>query len=504
MLRSLRNKKTAKKIWIILAAIIVPAFALWGSGSLIRSKEEAAYLGRIFGKKISALEYKDALEAVKNQAILQFGDKLSEIKNQLNLESQAWERLLLLAEAKKRGIKTNDAEVIELLKIYPIFHKKGSFDNSMYLYMVRYVFHTQPRVFEEQTRQNLILSKLYNALTGSVSLNDEEIKEAYRKENEQISIYYIAALYSDFTKGIVPSEEEIKDYFSGNSLEFKQPLSFNIEYVSLAKDDKDEKTAAEKIDNLTLRLNKGEDFSRTAKEFGLQVKESGLFAQNEPIPGIGWSPEILNLISKTQAGQFIFPAPVDKNYYILRVKEKKDPYVPELEKIKDKVRAGLIKRKSQEIAKTKIEECLKQLRQGYKPPPLKKSKTAKREKKISKTSGGSKEKTPETTVDFDNAAAALGLKSSSTGLFKYNSYIENVGASDTFWTNAANLKENRISEIIGLPSGFYIIKLKSRVPVDEEKFNKEKIELSQKLLLQKKQEYFIKFLGELKKNRFSS
>ena len=40
MLRALRNKKTAKKVWIVLAVIIVPAFVLWGSGSLLRSKEE--------------------------------------------------------------------------------------------------------------------------------------------------------------------------------------------------------------------------------------------------------------------------------------------------------------------------------------------------------------------------------------------------------------------------------------------------------------------------------
>ena len=97
MLKKLRNKKTAKKVWIILAILIIPAFVLWGSGSLIRSKQEATYAGRIFGRNISFLEYRDALDAVKNTAIMQFGDNFPEIEKVLNLESQAWMRIILLS-----------------------------------------------------------------------------------------------------------------------------------------------------------------------------------------------------------------------------------------------------------------------------------------------------------------------------------------------------------------------------------------------------------------------
>jgi parvulin-like peptidyl-prolyl isomerase len=50
-----------------------------------------------------------------------------------------------------------------------------------------------------------------------------------------------------------------------------------------------------------------------------------------------------------------------------------------------------------------------------------------------------------------------------------------------------------------MPSGFYIIKLKSRVPIDDKKFEAEKNEFSQQLLAQKKQEYFTKLAEELKK-----
>jgi parvulin-like peptidyl-prolyl isomerase len=50
-----------------------------------------------------------------------------------------------------------------------------------------------------------------------------------------------------------------------------------------------------------------------------------------------------------------------------------------------------------------------------------------------------------------------------------------------------------------MPSGFYIIKLKSKIPVDEKKFREEKPEFAKKLLLQKKEEYFSRFLQDLKR-----
>jgi len=473
MLKSLRKKKTAKKIWIILTILILPAFVFWGFGSFIRSKQEVTYAGKIFGKKVSLLEYKDALDAVRNQAIIQFGDNLSEIEKKINLESLVWNRLVLLAEAKKRKINVTDQEVIELIESYPFFQRKGQFDNQIYSQMLRYEFHTQPRIFEEQTRQSLMLSKLYKEVTGNLNLSEEEIKKEYQKLNEQINLYYIASLPSDFIKDVTASEEETKNYFIKNSFQFKRPLSFNIEYVSLATEDKNEAAIKDKIKRLALRLSKKDDFTKAAKELNLEVKETGLFSQTDPIPGIGWSLQILSLISKLKIGEFTMPIYMDKYYYILRLKEKKETYIPDFQTIKDKIKEVFIKEKARQIAQQKIEDCLKELKTTYKTNPK--------------------------SIDFYRIAKIYGLKSDSTQFFRYDSYIEGIGASDNFFSVAQDLKEDDISGIIEMPSGFYIIKLKSKIPVDEKKFTEEKPEFVKKLLLQKKEEYFSRFLEDLKR-----
>lgn len=470
MLRVLRNKKTAKKIWVGLAIIILPAFILWGSGSLIRSKEGSDSLGKIFGRKVSPLEFKDALNAVRNQAIMQLGDKFSEMQKYLNLETQAWERLILLAEAKKRKIKVSDQEVVGLIRNYSFAQRKSRFDNSMYQQTLQYVFGTQPRIFEEQTRQNLMLSRLFNAVTGEVKVTDVEIKQAYQKENEQLSIYYIAAVYSDFAKNIEPPAEEIKDYFDKNPLQFKQPLSFNVEYILIPSEEGKEEILKDKINQIVLRLNKKEDFSKVAGDFGLNPKETGLFAQTDPIPGIGWSPEILNLISQAKSAEVLPPVRLDKNYYVMKLKERKEPFIPGFEAVTDKVKEVFIKDKSETSAKEKIESAYKKL----------------------------KETNPK-DADFDKIAKEFGLKYSSTDLFKYGSYIEGIGTSDNFWLAAKDLKEGEASSVITTPGGCYIIKTKTRLPVDEDKFTAEKADFSQKVLSQKKEEFFFRFLEELKR-----
>jgi hypothetical protein len=370
MLRILRNKKTAKKIWIGLAVIIIPAFALWGFGGASRDRQETATVGRIFGKNISNLEFRNSLITVKTMAIMQFGDKLPEIEKYLNFESQAWERLILLHEAKTRKINVTDKEVIEAIENSPFFQDKNGFSSKIYQETLRYVLRLQPRAFEEQTRQNLILTKLYNQLTQNVKFSADQIRQEYIKFNQELSIYYIASLFSDFIKTIKPGDKEISSYFQQNKAMFKEP-----------------------------------------------------------------------------------PA------------ENKPTRIPELAEIKDKVKDALINETAKEIAKDKINACAEKLKK----------------------------------MEFNQAASASNLKNGVTDFFKSNGTIQDLGIARIFWDNAKNLKDNQPSSIISNDKGFYIIKLKSVKPIDENKFLEEKEDFSQRLLSANKSEIFTKFIEELKK-----
>ncbi len=372
MLRILRNKKTAKRVWIGLAIIIIPAFTFWGFSGALRSRQESSVAGRIFGRNITYIQFRDAITEEKIMARMQFGDKLDELQQYLDFESQGWQRLVLLAEAKKRRITAGDKEVVSDIESSPIFQSKGAFNNKAYNDILRYYLRVQPRIFEELIRQNLILAKLYKQVTDKVSLSEEQIKNEYARLNQQISIYYVAGLVSEFAKNISPTEKEVADYYQAHKAAFKEPVTLN-------------KTTEARI--------------------------------------------------------------------------------PELSEIKDKVKQAFVEEGARKLAEEKIKECQGKL----------------------------------AAEDLLAAGRKTGLKTGSTGLFKYGEFIDGLGATQVFWDTAYGLKENQSSGIITLPAGFYIIKVKSETPIDEARFAKEKTDFAAKLLLEKKQNYFNTFVEELNK-----
>ena len=459
----LHNRKLQKIIWMFLIAAVGFTFVFWGFGSYVQNLKQAKALG----KGISPQEYEDALNAVKNLSVIQFGDNFNEIKKYLNLEEQAKERIILLKEASKNRIKVDDKEVVRAIQNYPFFKNNGEFDKKLYSQLLQYVFHTQPRVFEEQTRQNIKIAKLYDLKTKGITANDDEIKKAYSKENEKFSLYYIAAIISDMANSIKPKEEELAEFYSKHSLDFKQPVSFNLEYLISDTENK--------IKEALKSLSEKKDLAKAAEENKLTLKETGLFTQNDPIPGIGWSLEVSEIINNLKAGGLSPIIHIENNYYVLRLKERKEPYIPEFKDIAEKIKVSFIKNKAIETAKEQIESCLKDIEKSY-------------------------QNNPKANIDLEKYAKAYGLKYASTDAFSAGSYIEGVGASDDFFNAASKLADNQISKIITNPLGSYIVKIKSKIPVDEEKFQKEKADFSAKFLSGKKETYFTKFLEESKKS----
>lgn len=463
MLKILRNKKVARKIWTGLAVIIIPAFCFWGLGSALRSKQESpAFLAKVFGKTINIQEYIENYRAVRNQYLIQLGqEQLEKLEKYLNIEAQVWERIILLEEAKRQRIKTGDKEVIETLKQFPFFQSEGSFNPKLYKEIITYIFRTDPREFEEQIRNNLNLAKLYRKITDGISLNEKEIKQVYEKENEEISLEYIQASAEDFKEGLSIQDQELLDYYFNNPEQFQEPLSYNLEYIKL------ENTNEEGVNKLSQLLNQGFTLKNAAKETGLETKETGLFSTNEPVPGIGWSTEILRIVSKLSPGKaWPQPVKVDSEFvYFIKLKEKKQPYIPAFEEINQEVNKRLREHKASQAALEKLETCRKQAE----------------------------------TAGFSKAAKEYNLKLGETKLFKRRSYVEGLGDSDLLFEAIEGLNENQISEVINAPSGLYfIVKLKERVLPDQEKFTQEKEDFTEQLLLGKKQNYFQQFVIELR------
>ena len=462
MLKALRNKKTAKKIWIILAILIIPAFCLWGFGSAVRGREKSAFQGKVFGKSITTQEYLKNYKAIRDQYLIRLGEEeLAKLEKHLNLEAQAWDRIILLAEAKRKKIKVSNKEVVDFIKRYSFFQKEGKFNHELYQEILTYVFRMNPRAFEEEIRDNLIIAKLYQEITQEITVTEDEIKNAYISENEQISLDYISASTENFLDQVTVEKEELLDYYNKNPEAFRKPLSYNLEYIRV--DNKDKQT----INKIMQLLNQGSGLSDLVKNTDLEIKETGLFSTNEPIPQIGWSTEILKMLPKLKPGGETWPQPIQTDAdaaYFVRLKERKEPYTPGLNEIKDKVSQGLRQDKVNQITKEKLDAC----------------------RKKAEISG------------IASAAKEFNLRADKTELFKRQSYVEGLCDSDIFFAAVQNLKGDQISQVIKTPSGVCIVKLNQRIKPSEEEFEEKKQAFSRRLLGERQQNYFRQFLTELK------
>lgn len=188
MLKFLRNKKVQHRIYLILALIIIPPFIFWGVFTSSEDDKSGSELGKIDGRKITAQEYLNQYKAVQRQAQMMFGDRINEFRGQINFKGEAWDRLLLLAEAKRRGVRVSDGEVVDWIAKQPLFSRDGRFDAGFYKMVVTRALRVDTRAFEEEIRQTLLIQKLRDKVQGPDPVQEEAVKLAVSfrpKENPE-------------------------------------------------------------------------------------------------------------------------------------------------------------------------------------------------------------------------------------------------------------------------------------------------------------------------------
>ncbi|MBI3617677.1 MAG: peptidylprolyl isomerase [Candidatus Omnitrophica bacterium] len=515
MLKLLRKKGVTKKIlWVILVLIIL-SFGLFGTAYLITNKKPVDYAGTIFGKKISAEEFSKAYQAVYVQALIRFGDKFSGISRFLNLEAETWDRLILLREAAKRKIKASDEEVVHAIEQYAFFQRDGHFDPLLYNDILRYAFRVSARDFEEGIRDNLKFITLFQQITSPVAVTGKEVLESFRRENEKIQASYILVTPEQFEKDVSFNDEEAQNYYAQNKNEFIVPPTMSVEYIGLdfppppeghrsplgesltaQPEPKKEETAPEaakpatavdQAPTVTEEMKKparekataifqdllvNPDMQAAGEKHNVEVKSSGFFSMEQPDLALGWSYELLIKLFQMDKNAVNDPFETPQGMLIVKIKEKKDAYIPEQKDIAGKVAGALRKNKAKTVAREKAEKYLKLVQDAFAMTELK---------------------------DFAQTVKGLGLEVHQTPVFGRGEYLPLVGISKEFQDAAFALTEqNNLSGVIATETGYSVVHLDSRVPADEKQFEEKKQSLSEKLLNERRTQTFNDFLSDLR------
>ena len=474
MLNVLRHKGVAKKVLWFTTGIIVLSFGFFGVANRLDHSVNSA--GKIYGKSVSIRDFEKAYYDTRDQAIMLYGDQFFKYGSRLDLESQTWDRLVLLREAKKRGIKVSDQEIVDFIATVPFFQTNGKFDQYKYEMIVQnpQAFDRKTHDFEEGIRTQITINKLLEQTTGLNIISDDDLKKEYTLKSEKIKLSY--ALFEPLTaaKDLKITDEEIQKYYDTNKDQFRKPIMVNVEYASMnypAKaTDQQKETVKKEIQALAKELKEDSNFKILGQTHKIEVKESGLFSQAQPLLTFAWSPELVEKIFTMKQGQYSPAIETPDGWQIIKLKERKDSLIPEFDSIKNDVKNALLTDKGFSLALTKANNALKVIQDG-----LKQNKT------------------------FKELAESQGAKVEQTPLFSRGEFIANMGLISEFQEVTLKMNmQNRLSDALSTSAGPAIIYLDSIQPMDEKQFELEKENFKQMMLAQKKNQVIVGFVTKLK------
>lgn len=461
LLKFFRKRKNMRRIMWALAILIIPAFVIWGAGTSDKDKSNKPdYAGKLFGKKISYDDYNNMWNVARDYAVKSFGNNVPvEYISQM-----AWSRLILITEAKREKLTATDQEVIENIASFQIFHRNGSFDKKLYKSMLQ----DNARSFEEKLRDDILLSKLKDKVTSSVKINDEDAKNEYTKKFEKIKSSYAFIPFSESEKDVQYTNPGLLDFYEKNKESFKKAEQINVKYIEIPLQNPAAQELAYKVLD---QVNLKNSLEEPAKENSLEIKETGFFSANEEIPVIGWSYELTNSgfeLKKNQINNALIKT--EKALYIIQLKEKKEPYIPDYAKVTDSVKKAFIKEESIKISQKKSEDIRLNIVESIK-----------------------------TGEKFEDAAKKHGLQLKQTDFIGRDGYVPEIGPAREYVDTAFSVNIGGISMPLKTLQGWVIIEPLEIKPIEETKFIEEKDKFKENLLAEKKDEVFNKYFQDLVK-----
>jgi len=472
MLSTLRHKGVSRKILWGVAIIVILSFGVFGTAYRLDNTVNSA--GKIFGRSVGLRDFETAYLDSRDQAIFTYGDRFFKMGQNIDMEREAWTRLILLHEAAKRHIKAADQEVVEFIASVPFFQHQGKFDQSTYESLLRdpRVFDRNPKDFEEGVRGGIIIRKLLEAAAGNIVISDNELKQEYIKRLEKIKLSYALLDPADFSKGQNASDEEARKFYEARKEDFRQPPMINVQYVHLVypdKADEAQKAAVKKdAQAIAKELKDNADLAAVAKKYHQAAKDSGYFTHEQPLLTFAWSPDFVDTLFAMKEGASSGAVETPDGWEVVRIKQKQGSSVPEYAAIADKVKQAVVNQKAADAAAAKAEADLKTIREGLK------------------------------DKDFNTLAQKLGLKTQETASFSRGEYINAPGLVAEFQEASLKLNADNKLGLVSTSQGPAILYLSSVEPIDEKKFTQDKEDFRQMMTAQKRNEAIAVFVTGLK------
>ena len=139
-------------------------------------------------------------------------------------------------EAERLGLKVNESELQSQLKRDQNLFPNGNFVGlDQYEAMISERFGMSIAQFEERYRQALLLDKLRQLVTDSVTVTPADLHQAFVHDNEKVTIDYVAINPADFKKDVNASDSTLQEYFNKNKERYQVPEKRKAKVLLISK-----------------------------------------------------------------------------------------------------------------------------------------------------------------------------------------------------------------------------------------------------------------------------
>jgi peptidyl-prolyl cis-trans isomerase D len=301
---------------------------------------------------------------------------------------------ILLAQAKSMGIQANDDDVRNFLhtgQYGELLFPKGQFiGEDKYKQFIGAQFNLSTAAFEQELKDGITINRLRSYLTAGVTVNDNDIRDQYRKQNIKIKFDYAVLSSDDLKKEIKPtdadlmtffvkngvrystaipeerkityfaftadqipggapkvSDQEIQAYYQAHQTEFQVPEQSRSRHILIKFPGGAAKTDAEakaKADSLLKQIQSGGDFAALAKAnsedpgSGAQGGELGFARRGTMVP------EFDNAIFTQKIGDTT-EVKTQFGYHIIQVEERQTAHSQPLSEVKPAIQITLVRQK---------------------------------------------------------------------------------------------------------------------------------------------------------------
>ncbi|MEJ2233994.1 MAG: SurA N-terminal domain-containing protein [Syntrophobacterales bacterium] len=230
------------------------------------------------------------------------------------------------------------------------------------------------------------------------------------------------------------------------------------------KEERSGEIALQRAESFIDRSRALDDLQKAAVEEGLEVKESGLFAAEEPIPQLGRHPEINEIMFSLRLKEVSPVFRVGDDQVVAQLLEIQDSRLEEFAEAQEKVQKDWITEQSKVLARTQAQEWLETARQQG---------------------------------NLAEVARRNKLKINKTGLFTAISPPPLFRNQRDMVITAFSLTSEQPvpSEVYEVDGTFIIMQLEESQPASENGFQKEKDSLAKQLLQAKKEQTFSRWIN---------